>query len=72
MVKIIFTGVQVSPSASENQDKPARSSSGPPAFRFSNSASMNLDGPGYALTLLLLGKYFERNLKDDLISFKSK
>ena len=28
----------------------------PPAFRLAQKTKMNLDGPGYALTLLLLGE----------------
>ena len=38
------------------QQQRARARSGDkPAFKLANKTSMNLDGPGYALTLLLVG-----------------
>ena len=49
-VEVILTAVQTgtpSPRSSDGATKPA--------FKLANKTSMNLDGPGYALTLLLVG-----------------
>ena len=48
-VEVVLTGVQVQPPRSSS------SQAGKPAFKFGNKTSMNLAGPGYALTLLLVG-----------------
>ena len=48
-VEVVLTGVQIQPAniPQSQQNKPA--------FKLSNKTNMNLDGPGYALTLLLVG-----------------
>ena len=49
-VEVILTAVQAS------TPRPNARSGSKPAFKLANKTSMNLDGPGYALTLLLVGK----------------
>ena len=44
-------GIQI-----ETTPAPPGSDGENPAFKFANKTSMNLDGSGYALTLLLVGK----------------
>ena len=53
-MEVILTAVQAS------TQRPSSRSGDKPAFKLANKTSMNLDGPGYALTLLLVGdiKYF--------------
>ena len=46
-----FAGIQI-----ETTPAPPGSDGENPAFKFANKTSMNLDGSGYALTLLLVGK----------------
>jgi len=48
-VPVVIRGVQLG-----NQDEQADRNK--PAFSFDNDTKMNLDGPGYALSLLLLGE----------------
>ena len=48
-VEVILTAVQAS------TQRPSARSGSKPAFKLANKTSMNLDGPGYALTLLLVG-----------------
>ena len=49
-VEVILTAVQTATPSPRSADG-AR-----PAFKLANKTSMNLDGPGYALTLLLVGR----------------
>ena len=49
-VEVILTAVQAATPSPRSADG-AR-----PAFKLANKTSMNLDGPGYALTLLLVGR----------------
>ena len=44
-------GIQI-----ETTPSPLSSRGDNPAFKFANKTAMNLDGPGYALTLLLVGQ----------------
>ena len=53
-----FTGLQVLPQASAELQGNSNDGQNKPAFSFDNDTTMNLDGPGYALSLLLLGHYF--------------
>ena len=53
-----FTGLQVLPQASSDLQGNSNDGQNKPAFSFDNDTTMNLDGPGYALSLLLLGHYF--------------
>ena len=46
-VSVVVAGVQQQRARARSGDKPA--------FKLANKTSMNLDGPGYALTLLLVG-----------------
>ena len=48
-VQVVLTGIQIQPSTNPTQLNTK------PAFKLANKTSMNLDGPGYALTLLLVG-----------------
>ena len=53
------TGLQVLPQVSDQQVQgSSKDGQNKPAFSFDNDTTMNLDGPGYALSLLLLGDYF--------------
>ena len=52
MLQYSFVGVQIIPS-DEDYDE---SGGNKPAFSFDNDTTMNLDGPGYALSLLLIGE----------------
>ena len=58
MTKMPFTGLQVLPQASSDLQGNSNDGQNKPAFSFDNDTTMNLDGPGYALSLLLLGHYF--------------
>ena len=58
MTKTPFTGLQVLPQASSDLQGNSNDGQNKPAFSFDNDTTMNLDGPGYALSLLLLGHYF--------------
>ena len=58
MSKMPFTGLQVLPQASSDLQGNSNDGQNKPAFSFDNDTTMNLDGPGYALSLLLLGHYF--------------
>lgn len=49
-MQVVLTGVQVQPATNPQPE------SNKPAFKLANKTSMNLDGPGYALTLLLVGE----------------
>ena len=49
-VEVILTAIQAATPSPRSADG-AR-----PAFKLANKTSMNLDGPGYALTLLLVGR----------------
>ena len=53
-----FTGLQVLPQQSSDLNGDSNDGQNKPAFSFDNDTTMNLDGPGYALSLLLLGHYF--------------
>jgi len=53
-VPVVIKGLQVLPSGSEQQT--TKDGQNKPAFSFDNDTTMNLDGPGYALSLLLLGE----------------
>ena len=53
-----FSGLQILPQASANLQENSNDGQNKPAFSFDNDTTMNLDGPGYALSLLLLGHYF--------------
>ena len=50
-VEVILTAVQTATPSPRSSDGATK-----PAFKLANKTSMNLDGPGYALTLLLLGR----------------
>lgn len=54
---IFLTGLQVLPQSSDLQGN-SQDGQNKPAFSFDNDTTMNLDGPGYALSLLLIGHYF--------------
>jgi len=57
-VPVVIKGLQILPSDDPDYDY-ADDSSDPnnkPAFSFDNDTTMNLDGPGYALSLLLIGE----------------
>ena len=49
-VEVILTAVQTRSPSPRSTDGATK-----PAFKLANKTSMNLDGPGYALTLLLVG-----------------
>ena len=51
-----FTGLQVLPQASADLQENSSDGQNKPAFSFDNDTTMNLDGPGYALSLLLIGE----------------
>ena len=53
-VEVILTAVQTATPSPRSVD------GAKPAFKLANKTSMNLDGPGYALTLLLVGKWKEK------------
>ena len=53
-----ITGLQVLPQQSSDLNGDSNDGQNKPAFSFDNDTTMNLDGPGYALSLLLLGHYF--------------
>jgi len=51
MTEVVLAGIQI-----ETTPAPPGSDGENPAFKFANKTSMNLDGSGYALTLLLVGQ----------------
>ena len=60
----IISGLQVLPQSTTDSPNDRNK----PAFSFDNDTSMNLDGPGYALSLLLIGKL---NLNIKIIIYPS-
>ena len=53
----MLPGIQMLPSDNQDYDDYDTTSKGKkPAFSFDNDTTMNLDGPGYALSLLLIGE----------------
>ena len=53
----LLPGIQMVPSDNQDYDDYDTTSNGKkPAFSFDNDTTMNLDGPGYALSLLLIGE----------------
>lgn len=56
-VPVVIKGIQMVPSDNQDYDDYDTTSNGKkPAFSFDNDTTMNLDGPGYALSLLLIGE----------------
>ena len=56
-VEVILTAIQAATPSPRSADGTK------PAFKLANKTSMNLDGPGYALTLLLVGKLSSMRIK---------
>ena len=56
--KILYTilGIQMVPQEGQDYDDYDSRDGKKPAFSFDNDTTMNLDGPGYALSLLLIGE----------------
>merc|ERR1712083_701574 len=54
-VPVVIRGLQVLPQSSDLQGS-SQDGQNKPAFSFDNDTTMNLDGPGYALSLLLIGE----------------
>ena len=60
-VSVVVAGVQQQRARARSGDKPA--------FKLANKTSMNLDGPGYALTLLLVGGSHSRHKAENITHF---
>ena len=60
----VISGLQILPQSTTDSPNDRNK----PAFSFDNDTSMNLDGPGYALSLLLIGKL---NLNIKIIIYPS-